>query len=120
LTLGRVTLNSADYSYESFNYDNVRGDTNLSHFDHTLAYDHQRVIPMIKQARATATAAGSWGDDIKLFASPWSPPGWMKTNGAMIDSKAVCLRNDTLNGISIKQAWADYIVAWLDGYADAG
>eukprot|EP00729_Bicosta_minor_P017636 gene17636-28083_t len=36
LTLGRVTLNSADYSYESFNYDSHGGDFNLSQFDNTL------------------------------------------------------------------------------------
>jgi glucosylceramidase len=99
-SLGRVTLNSADYSYESFNYDNSRDDFDLVHFDHTLAYDHQRVIPMIKRAMTTANAA--WKDPIRLFASPWSPPGWIKTNGNMINSKAVCLRNDTAAG-SYKQ-----------------
>ena len=44
LTLARVTLNSADYSFESFNYDGVKDDFKLSHFDHSLAYDHKRVI----------------------------------------------------------------------------
>ena len=37
LSLGRVTLNSADFSYETFNYDGVRDDFELAHFDHTLA-----------------------------------------------------------------------------------
>jgi glucosylceramidase len=118
LSLGRVTLNSADYSYVSFNYDNHTDDFALKHFDHTLAYDHQRVVPMIK--RALSTAAAAWNDTIKLFASPWSPPGWMKQNGNMINSAPVCLKDDTAAGNSYKQTWANYILAWLDGYAAAG
>ena len=89
----------------------------LEHFDHTLAYDRQRVMPMIK--RAMATAINAWDEPIKLFASPWSPPGWMKTNGNMINSNAVCLKNDTARG-SYKEAWANYITAWLTGYKAAG
>eukprot|EP01052_Picozoa_sp_SAG31_P031903 SAG31_NODE_3435_length_4275_cov_15.841954_4_plen_271_part_00 len=117
LSIGRVTLNSADYSFQSFNYDNITDDFSLQHFDHTLAYDRQRVQPMIK--RAMATAAAAWQDTIKLFASPWSPPGWMKTNNNMINSNAICLKNDTLKG-SYKQSWANYIAVWLDSYAAAG
>jgi glucosylceramidase len=95
----------------------VTDDFALEHFDHTLAYDHQRVMPMIKRAMATATEA--WNDPIKLFASPWSPPGWMKTNDNMINSNAVCLKNDTAKG-SYKQTWANYITAWLTSYKAAG
>ena len=61
-----ITLNSADYSFESFNYDNVTDDFALEHFDHTLAYDRQRVQPMIK--RAMATAAESWRDQPRAVA----------------------------------------------------
>ena len=62
-----VTLNSADYSFESFNYDNMTDDFALEHFDHTLVYDRQRVQPMIK--RAMATAAESWRDQPRAVAS---------------------------------------------------
>ncbi len=112
-----MTLNSADYSFRSFNYDNVTGDFGLAHFDHSLAYDAQRVQPLIR--RAMATAAGWSADPIRLFASPWSPPGWMKGNGNMIDSSTPCLKNDTAAG-SYKATWAAYIVAWLEAYAAAG
>ena len=74
----RITLNSADYSVESFNYDNVTGDMNLAEFDDSLSYDNQRVIPLIRLANETASTKGS--GPLRLFASPWSPPGWMKTN----------------------------------------
>ena len=113
-SIGRVTLNSADYSFQSFNYDNVTDDFALAHFDHSLAYDAQRVQPMIRGAQAVAV------HPLKLFASPWSPPGWMKTNDDMIDSYLPCLKNDTAAGDSYAATWAAYIVAWLRSYEAAG
>jgi glucosylceramidase len=50
-------------------------DFDLHHFN--LDRDHRDIIPMIQAARNLA------GPDLKLFASPWSPPAWMKTNGQM-------------------------------------
>ncbi len=111
LSLGRVTLNSADYSFQSFNYDAVPDDFALAHFDGSLAYDAQRVIPLIRAA--TAAAGGGGGAPLRLFASPWSPPAWMKANNNMIDSALPCLRNDTAAGQSYAGAWAAYIARWL-------
>jgi len=52
------------------------------------------------------------GDDFKLFASPWSPPAWMKTN------------NHMLKGGKLKpeyyQVWADYFVKFIESYERAG
>ena len=117
LNLMRVTINSADYSFQSFNYDNVTDDFSLVHFDHNLTYDRQRVMPLIRAARAVAAAWTT--NEIKLFGSPWSPPGWMKRNGDMINSDVIGLKDDVAEG-SYQQTWANYIVAWLDGYAAAG
>ena len=58
--------------------DNVTDDFALVHFDTALTYDSQRVIPLLHAAKATVKEA--WGDDVWLFGSPWSPPGWMKNN----------------------------------------
>jgi glucosylceramidase len=38
--------------------------------------DRQALLPMIQAAQRAA------GRPLKLLASPWSPPAWMKTNGA--------------------------------------
>lgn len=117
LTIGRVHINSPDYAFQSYNMDNVTDDFALQYFDSNLTYDSQRVLPMIRGAKAAALAG--WGDDIRLFASPWSPPGWMKQNNNMIDSDLPCLKNDTAKG-SYKQAWADYIVKWLQAFEAHG
>jgi glucosylceramidase len=51
-------------------------------------------------------------DKLRLYASPWSPPGWMKTNGEM------------LHGGKLKpeyfQTWADYYVKYIQAYAKEG
>jgi glucosylceramidase len=114
LSIGRITLNSADYSFESFNYDNVTGDYSLEHFDTSLAYDHQRVIPLIRLAMQASV------DPIRFFSSPWSPPGWLKGNGNMIDSSTPCLLNDTAGGQSARATWAAYQALWVQSMENAG
>ena len=112
-TVHRITLNSADYSFKSFNYDNVTDDFSLQYFDHNVTYDQQRVIPLIKSIMQKSA------DPIRFFASPWSPPGWIKQNGNMINSDIPCLKNDTSKG-SYKQTWAQYITYWIQAFENQG
>lgn len=63
-------------------------------------------IPMIHDAMK---AVGS--NALRLFASPWSAPAWMKTNGSMIHGK-LDLKN--------QQVWANYIVKLLEAYKQNG
>lgn len=116
-TFGRVHINSPDYSVHTYNLDNVTDDFALEHFDSSLIYDEGRVLPLIRLAQAKVAAWG--GEPIRLYASPWSPPGWMKTNGQMINSFAQCLKNDTEAG-SYRQAWASYILKWLQAFEAHG
>ena len=74
-SMGRVHMNSCDFSLFTYNFDNVTGDTSLSHFDTNVTHDQRTMIPLIKRANQTATASGH---PIKLFLTPWSPPAWMK------------------------------------------
>jgi len=106
----RMHINSPDYAVHSYNLDNTTDDFELIHFDAALTYDSQRVLPL---ARLALAKAASWGGTpLKLFGSPWSPPGWMKVNNDMINSGPVCLKNDTAEG-SYMQTWANYIAQWV-------
>ena len=103
-TLCRTTIHSCDYSAEMYTYDDVEGDKELEHF--SIEPDRKSRIPLIK--RALETARGN----IKIYASPWSPPAWMKTN------------NDMLYGGKLKpeyfQTWADYFVKYVKAYEQEG
>ncbi len=103
-TLCRTQINSCDFSSGSYAYDEVAGDTKLEHF--SISHDLHFRIPLIKEALGVA------GGNLRLFASPWSPPAWMKTN------------NDMLHGGKLRpecrQAWADYFVRFIQAYGEAG
>lgn len=88
--------------------DDTPDDFALAHFDHNLTYDGVNVQPFIKAAQAVARARGA---DVKLFGSPWSMPGWMKTNGQQNScSPPNSMKPDSPNG-SYLQTWANYISA---------
>ena len=103
-TLCRTTIHSCDYAAEMYTYDDVVGDTALEHF--SIEPDRRARIPYIK--RALRTAEG----DLRLYASPWSPPAWMKTNGDMLYGGK--LRPE------YAQTWADYFVRYVRAYEAEG
>jgi glucosylceramidase len=70
-TLCRTHINSCDFSSESYAYAGVPGDTALAHF--SIEHDRRYRIPFIRKAIGVA------GSMLRIFASPWSPPAWMKT-----------------------------------------
>lgn len=73
-TIGRVHIHSCDFALGNYTYVEDY-DENLDTFD--ISRDHKWVIPLLKDAEKEK------GGQIKLLASPWSPPAWMKTNNEM-------------------------------------
>lgn len=70
-TMGRMPIGSNDFSLDYYSYDDVDGDFDLAHF--SVAHDDSTLVPFIKMALAKQPA-------MRLFASPWCPPAWMKYN----------------------------------------
>jgi glucosylceramidase len=70
LTVGASDLNSFVYSYNDLPAGQI--DPELKRF--TLGHDHTHVIPVLKEILEIAP-------QLKILASPWSAPVWMKTNG---------------------------------------
>ena len=102
--LGAVRLNigASDYSTGLYSYDDTPGDVEMKDF--SLARDDEFLVPMAKAAKA-------FRPDLYVFASPWSPPGWMKTSGLMIGGN---LRDECM------PALANYFVKYVQGYAERG
>ncbi|MEI8041538.1 MAG: glycoside hydrolase family 30 protein [Verrucomicrobiota bacterium] len=102
-TLGRTHINSCDFSSASYTYVQ-ENDRDLKSFD--ISHDLKYRVPFIKEALAVA------GKDFRLYASPWSPPAWMKSN------------NHMLQGGSLKpeyaDAWANYYVKFIRAYEQQG
>ena len=102
-TLARTNIHSCDFSSESYTYVADK-DAALKTF--SVQHDEQFRIPFIKQIMAAA------GGKLTLFASPWSPPGWMKTNGEMLHGGKLLPQ--------YRQTWADYYVKFIKTYEQLG
>ncbi len=102
LSVGRLNIGSSDYSAEVYSYDDEPFDVELKHF--SIDRDKKYIIPMIKEILKIKP-------DLFLFASPWSPPGWMKTGGNMCGGY---MREEFV------ECYADYIIKFLKAYDENG
>jgi glucosylceramidase len=102
-TLIRTNINSCDFSSDMYTYV-AEGDKEMKTFN--IDHDRKFKIPLIKKAMETA------GGKLTLFASPWSPPAFMKDN------------NNVLKGGKLLpefyQSWANYYVKFINSYQKEG
>jgi glucosylceramidase len=103
-TLCRTHINSCDFSSSSYSYDDVPGDVKLERF--SIEPDRKYRVPFIREALTVAK------NGFKLFASPWSPPAWMKTNNNMLHGGAL--------KPECRQAWAEYFARFIQAYQKEG
>ena len=102
-SLGRTIIHSCDFSSGSYTYID-EGDSDLETFN--IDHDREFRLPFTKKAIAAA------GGKLTMYASPWSPPAFMKTN------------NNMLQGGKLKpeffQPWANYYVKFIEAYEAEG
>jgi len=99
-TLCRVPMGSCDFALGSYSHLERPG------AGFSIERDRGAIIPFIQAAQRAA------GRPLKLLASPWSPPAWMKSNGRMV-------QGGTLKP-ECRRAWARCYVRFIQAYADAG
>ena len=102
-SFGRTIIHSCDFSPYSYTYIE-EGDAELKTFN--IDHDREFRIPFTKLAIEAA------GGDLPIFASPWSPPAFMKTT------------NNMLQGGKLKpefyQPWANYYAKFIKAYEKEG
>ena len=109
LSVAASDLNETPFSYNDLSdtlatgqADTLATDPELVNFD--LGPDRNDVIPILKEILAISP-------DIKLMASPWSPPSWMKDN------------KDTRGGSLLPEfedAYARYLVKYIQEMGKEG
>ena len=70
-TLNRMPLGANDFSRDWYSYNETDKDFDMKNF--SIDNDKETLIPFIK-------AAQKINPDVKIWASPWCPPSWMKYN----------------------------------------
>lgn len=111
LTLGRIAINSCDFALKSYSFDEIEGDYDLLYFDSEVTHDNAYILPLLRLAMSVSSLP------IKLLASPWSPPAWMKNS---VNNSASMTGSATPNGLKddpkIKLSWAKYIAKFITAY----
>jgi glucosylceramidase len=105
LNILRQPMGSSDFSRDDYTYDDMpsgQSDPELKHF--SVDRDRQYILPVLREALRV-------NPRLKIIASPWSPPGWMKTSGSMIGG--------TLLPSSFAPL-AQYFVRFVFAYESAG
>ena len=96
----RLSIGASDLNESVFSYDDLAtGQTDINLDKFSLSPDMLHLIPLLKEIIAI-------NPDIKLLGSPWSPPVWMKDNGA------------TMGGSLLPQyynVYAKYFVKYIQG-----
>ena len=92
----RVSIGASDLSSSNYSYNEVSGDINMANFS-LSGPDLTYLIPILKKVLAI-------NPDIKILATPWSAPRWMKTNNSWVGG--------SLN-TSAYTAYANYFVKYI-------
>ncbi len=106
MNLMRLCIGASDFIGEPYytycDLPEGESDPGLAHF--SIEKDREYVLPVIKKSL-------EYNPDLLFFASPWSPPAWMKTSGV-------------LGGGSLKpefyDAWARYLLKYVQAYDAEG
>lgn len=103
INLARVCIGTPDFTAEPwYTYDDMppgESDPELQHF--SIVNDRRYVLPVLREARRH-------NPELLFFASPWSPPGWMKSTGDLIGGQLLVEQYD---------AYARYLVKFIQAYA---
>lgn len=100
----RLPIGASDYALEWYSLNETDGDLDMVHF--SIERDRQYLIPYIKEALKL-------NPELKLFASPWSPPTWMKFPKAY-NYGTLRWEKDIL------EAYALYFVKFVEAYREEG
>ncbi|MEO7213058.1 glycoside hydrolase family 30 beta sandwich domain-containing protein [Mucilaginibacter sp.] len=102
----RVSIGASDLSSSDFTYNQTAGDVNMNNF--SLAQENTDFLPILKKILAI-------NPNIKIIATPWTAPTWMKVNTT---------GNNGYTGGSLNTAYyaayAKYFVKYIQAMAAQG
>ena len=105
---GRIPIGASDYALERYTLNDTPNDAEMTNF--SIDRDQMYLIPYIKAAMAVKP-------DLRLWASPWSPPAWMKSNNDLNGIKQGETAEATIkNEPTVLSALALYLALFVEKY----
>jgi len=101
----RNPMGASDIARFHYSYDDLPpGQTDPSLANFSIEHDRADIIPLLLRARQL-------NPGLKIMASPWSPPGWMKTSGSLVGGALVP---------GMYPSFANYFVKYIKAYEAEG
>jgi len=100
----RLPVGANDFAESWYSYNECEGDYEMEHF--SIERDRKYIIPAIKEAQTLSPK-------LRFFASPWSPPTWMKYP-AVYNYGHLVQTEENL------RAYALYFKKYLEAYKNEG
>ncbi|NDV78597.1 glycoside hydrolase family 30 beta sandwich domain-containing protein [Dysgonomonas sp. 511] len=97
----RLCIGASDFSMDLYTYCDKEGIENFA----IPEIDKRDLLPVLKEILTI-------NQNIKLIASPWSPPAWMKSSGK--------LNHGTLKGAEVYDDYATYFVKYIQAMKAEG
>lgn len=105
----RQTIGASDHCVAPYNFAPYEQSDDLPNFD--FSHELETIFPTVLDALSVEPGR------VKVVASSWSPPGWMKVNGSelgMYNGVKGSLRTDKY------QAYANYLLKFIQNYESRG
>jgi glucosylceramidase len=102
----RLTMGASDFSLTNYTYHDIplnQTDTSMSQF--SIGSEEEFLIPVLKEILAI-------NPNLKIMASPWSAPAWMKSNKSLIQGGSV--------NANYYRAYAKYFVKYIQAFQSNG
>lgn len=119
--LCRMPIGANDYAFNWYSLNETEGDFEMKYFN--IERDKTILIPYIKEALKIRP-------DLKIWASPWSPPTWMKTNkhyankpaafNDLTEERAVKSTDQLIQKKEYLSAYALYLSKFVQAYKKEG
>lgn len=101
----RMPVGANDFSERWYSYDETPEDYQMEHF--TIERDQEYLLPYIREAKKVKS-------EFKMFASPWSPPTWMKVRPVYNVGTPLRMEPEVL------KAYALYFEKFVHAYKEEG
>lgn len=101
----RLPVGASDFGVDAYSLNDNENDFSMDKF--SLERDEKYVVPYMESVK-------KFCPDMKVHASPWSPPGWLK------DTNKMCGGGSLIDDDKYYKAYALYFLKLIESYKEKG